>query len=65
LTNIVPIEDFVKRFAGRDNNPESLKQGLNLMRDFYDILKTKLNKQERKSFLVILKYLEAKNMRGV
>lgn len=58
------IEDFVKKFAQRENNQESSKNGLDLMNNVYENFKGNLTESERRAFLVTVKYFETRNMKA-
>lgn len=58
-------EDFIKRFAGRKEDSKSLKQGIKVLDKVYDLSKANLSDIERKALLTTIRYLEAKNIKGV
>jgi len=57
-------QDFIRRFAGRKSDSDSLRQGLKILEKVYDLSKNNLNEIERKTLLTIVRYLEAKNITG-
>jgi hypothetical protein len=55
-------EDFVDRFAQRENNYNAKKQGIEILSKVHELSKNALSDTESKALLLIVKYLEAKKI---